>query len=157
MLAAGLVVALGGCGFHLEGAARLPTAFRTTSIRAADRYTAFHEALVAALGVAGATVVGAGESPRAVVEILADEPTQRVLSVSASNTPTEYEVYYAIRYRVLVDGQEMIAPIRLELTRSYSFDPRALLAKEREQEIIKAALAHELASLVMHRIAALGS
>jgi LPS-assembly lipoprotein len=102
------------------------------------------------------TVVGTAETPRAVVEVLADEPTQRVLSVSANNTPTEYEVYYVVRYRVLVDGKEVIAPSRLELTRSYSFDPRSLLAKEREQETIEAALAHELASLVMHRLAALG-
>jgi len=152
----GVLVALGGCGFHLEGAARLPAAFHTTAVLASDRYTEFHRALVASLGVAGVTVVGTAETPRAVVEVLADEPTQRVLSVSANNTPTEYEVYYVVRYRVLVDGKEVIAPSRLELTRSYSFDPRSLLAKEREQETIEAALAHELASLVMHRLAALG-
>ena len=89
------------------------------------------------------------------VEVLDDQPTQRVLSVSANNTPTEYEVFYAIRYRVLVAGQEVIAPSRLELSRDYSFDTTAILAKEQEQGAIRLALARDLAGLVMRRLAAI--
>jgi LPS-assembly lipoprotein len=144
---------LAGCGFHLQGSEPLPAAFHVTRVVATDRYTDFHRALIESLEAAGASVLE-GSGSGAVVEVLEDLPTQRVLSVSASNTPTEYEVYYAIRYRVLIDGREVIAPSRLELSRDYSFDTGAILAKEEEQETIRLALARELSGLVMRRLAA---
>ena len=151
--AVGVLATLAACGFHLQGSEPLPAAFHTTRVVAADRYTDFHRALVESLEAAGATVLeGSGEG--AVVEVLDDQPTQRVLSVSASNTPTEYEVYYTIRYRVLLEGREVIAPSRLELSRDYSFDTAAILAKEQEQATIRLALARELSGLVMRRLAA---
>jgi LPS-assembly lipoprotein len=146
--------ALAGCGFHLQGSAPLPPAFKTTRVVAADRYTEFHRALIESLQAAGATVIE-GSGSGAVVEIQEDQPTQRVLSVSASNTPTEYEVYYAVRYRVLLDGREVIASSRLEISRDYSFDTTAILAKEQEQASIRLALARDLSGLVMRRLAAI--
>jgi LPS-assembly lipoprotein len=152
-LCAVLLGAISACGFHLQGSEPLPAAFHTTRVIAVDRYTDFHRALIESLEASGASVVGA-EDARAVIEVLEDLPTQRVLSVSASNTPTEYEVYYVIRYHVLLDGREVIAPSRLELSRDYSFDTSAILAKEQEQATIRLALARELSGLVMRRLAA---
>lgn len=146
---------IAGCGFHLQGVARLPGAFANTALVAGDRYTEFHRALSEALRVSGSTVVADEAHAGATVEVLGDENGQRVLSVSASNTPTEYEVYYTIRYRVRVGTQEALPPQELTLTRDYSFDTGAVLAKEHEQEEIRAALARELAALVMRRLAAL--
>jgi outer membrane lipopolysaccharide assembly protein LptE/RlpB len=44
-----LSAVLAGCGFHLQGVARLPPAFAATDVVAEDRYTDFHRALVDAL------------------------------------------------------------------------------------------------------------
>jgi LPS-assembly lipoprotein len=150
-----LLAGLGGCGFHLQGVSHLPAAFATTTIAAADRYTDFNRALSDALRVSGSTIVAAGGGATATVEVISDENGQRVLSVSASNTPTEYEVWYTIRYRVLVDSREALSPQVLTLSRDYSFDATAVLPKEHEQEMIRAALARELAALVMRRLTAL--
>jgi LPS-assembly lipoprotein len=148
---------LAGCGFHLQGLARLPPAFATTRLDASDRYTDFHRALGDALHAAGSRVVGRGaDAPAgATVEVLKDDAGQHVLSVSSTNTPTEYEVYYTVRYRVRVGDKEAIPPQTLTLTRDYSFAENAVLAKEHEQEVIRAALAHDLAALVVRRLAAL--
>jgi LPS-assembly lipoprotein len=155
-IAAGLALAaLAGCGFHLQGMARLPPAFSTTRVDAADRYSDFHRALTDALRVSGSAVVGRGAEAGATVEILKDESGQHVLAVSATNTPTEYEVYYTVRYRVRVGDREAISPQTLNMTRTYSFNETAVLAKEHEQEVIQAALAHDIAALVMRRLAAL--
>ena len=143
------------CGFHLQGVSHLPAAFAVTAVVAADRYTEFNRALSDALRVSGSHVVGDGGDATATIEVLGDENGQRVLSVSASNTPTEYEVYYTVRYRVRVGARELLAPPPLTLTRDYSFDSAAVLAKEHEQEMIRAALARELAALVMRRLTAL--
>jgi len=149
-----LAPAVTACGFHLQGVARLPPAFATTQLVAEDRYTDFHRALEDALRASGSQLAGAGAT--ATVEVLTDDSGQRVLSVSASNTPTEYEVYYTIRYGVRIGDKEALTPKVLTLTQAYSFNETAVLAKEQEQEQIRAALARELAALVMRRLAALG-
>lgn len=154
VLAAALAL-LGGCGFHLQGVARLPSAFATTAVVASDRYTDFNRALGDALRVSGSEVVADAPRAGATVEVLGDENGQRVLSVSASNTPTEYEVYYTVRYRVRIGEREALPEQVLTLTRDYSFDTTAVLAKEHEQEQIRGALARELAALVMRRLTAL--
>jgi LPS-assembly lipoprotein len=149
-----LLPALAACGFHLQGVARLPQAFATTHVVAEDRYTDFHRALEDALRASGSQLGASGAG--ATVEVLTDDSGQRVLSVSASNTPTEYEVYYTIRYRARIGDKEVLSPKVLTLVRDYSFNATAVLAKEQEQEQIRAALARELASLVMRRLSALG-
>ena len=157
-LLAGCLACLGflaGCGFHLRGVTRLPPAFASTYLAAEDRYTEFHRAMLEGLRAAGSRVVGAGEEAGATVEVLGDDSGQHVLSVSATNTPTEYEVYYTVRYRVRIGEREVLAPLTLTQTHDYSFDETAILAKEQEQEIIRRALARDIAALVLRRLAAL--
>ncbi len=149
-----LLPALAACGFHLQGVARLPQAFATTHLVAEDRYTDFHRALEDALRASGSQLAESGAT--ATLEVLTDDSGQRVLSVSASNTPTEYEVYYTVRYRVRIGEKEVLTPKVLTLTRDYSFNTTAVLAKEQEQDQIRSALARELAALVMRRLSALG-
>jgi LPS-assembly lipoprotein len=149
------VALVAGCGFHLQGVGRLPPVLGRTYVAAPDRYTDFHQSLTEALDVSGATLVGSGQEASAVVDVLIDETGQRVLSLSARNTPREYEVYYTVEYRVRAGDRELLPPQRLTLTREYNFDETQLLAKQQEQEVIRAALARELAGLVMRRLAAL--
>jgi LPS-assembly lipoprotein len=149
------LLALGACGFHLQGVSRLPPAFATTYLEAEDRYTEFHRALEAQLRASGSRLVGPAEQPGATVEVLSDDSGQRVLSVSASNTPTEYEVYYTVKYRVRIGDKEVLPPKTLTQTRVYSFDVTAVLAKEQEQQFLTAALARDIAALVLRRLAAL--
>ncbi len=149
------VLLLGGCGFHLQGVSRLPPAFASTYLEAQDRYTDFHGALEADLRAAGSRLVGPAEQPGATVEVLTDDSGQRVLSVSATNQPTEYEVYYTVRYRVRIGAKEVLPAQTLTRTRDYSFNETAVLAKEQEQQLLTAALARDLAALVLRRLAAL--
>lgn len=150
-----LLALLGGCGFHLQGVTRLPPVLARSYVDAEDRYTDFHQAFGDALRTSGAKLARDADSASSVIEILKDESGQRVLSVSARNTPREYEVYYTVEYRVRTGSRELLAPATLTLTRDYSFDETALLAKSEEQELIRASLAQELAALVMRRLAAL--
>ena len=149
------LLALAGCGFHLRRPARLPPAFDATWLEAADPYTDFHRALDDAMRASGTHFTRTRATATAVVELLVDDSGQRVLSVSALNKPTEYEVYYTVRYRVRFGEHEVLAPQVLTLTRDYSYDAAALLAKEEEQRLIRAALARDIAELVVRRLAAL--
>jgi LPS-assembly lipoprotein len=75
--------------------------------------------------------------------------------VSARNIPTEYELTYRVEFSVIADGKTLIDKEEISATRDISFDEAQLLAKEREQEILRAALARDLVALVMRRLAAL--
>jgi LPS-assembly lipoprotein len=145
----------GGCGFHLQGAARLTPTMSVTFIETDDTHTEFHRAFVSALDDAGVRVAAAREQATAVVAIKKDETGQRVLSVSAQNTPREYEVYYTVTFAVSAGEKTLLAPQTVTLTRDYSFDERALLAKGREEEVLRAALAGDIVGIVMRRLARL--
>jgi LPS-assembly lipoprotein len=146
---------LAGCGWRLQGTARLPESMTVVYLDASDRYTDFNRALRASLSASGARLTTQRQEATAVLRVLRDQTGQRVLSVSALNTPEEYEIFYAVQYSVSSGNAEVLAPVDLELTRDYSYDESAVLAKQREQEILRAALARDLAGLVVRRLASL--
>lgn len=149
------VSSLSACGWRLQGATKLSPTMTVTYVDAKDRYTEFNQALRERLRASGAKVTERSGDSTATVKIIKDESGQRVLSVSARNTPEEYEVFYAVEYSVVSGGNELIPPQKLELTRDYSYDTTAVLAKQREQAVLREALAQDLAGLVLRRLASL--
>ncbi|HWW21464.1 MAG TPA: LPS assembly lipoprotein LptE [Steroidobacteraceae bacterium] len=152
-----LLLGLSGCGFHLEGSTPLPAALAVVRVDTSDRQTDFYFGLRKALMAAGTRIdddVKDGDG--AVIHILTDSsPQPRTLTVSTLNVPTEYELTYTVRFSVTVKGHEVIAPEEHFLVRDYSYSESAQLAKEREYAILSQALAHELVSVVMRRLASL--
>lgn len=148
-------VLIASCGFHLQGVATVSPVMKVTYLDAEDRRTDFQIGLRRALEAGGAQLTARREDATATLRVTRDETGRRVLSVSARNTPTEYEVYYTVTYSVSSGGQELLAPQTLMLTRDYSFDEQALLAKETEEDILRQALARDLVSIVVRRLASL--
>ncbi len=64
-------------------------------------------------------------------------------------------MYYIVEYSVEGVSGELLELQMLERKRDYSYDETALLAKQREQAVLREALARELAGLVLRRLAAL--
>lgn len=155
ILLVGGALALGACGWRLQGTSKLPEVMTVTYVDTDDRYSEFNRALRESLRVSGVRLASNPGEATATVRILHDESGQRVLSVSARNTPEEFEVFYVIEYSVSGRDGELIAPQKLELTRDYSYDETAVLAKQREQVVLREALARDLAGLVVRRLASL--
>ena len=143
------------CGWRMQGTARLPEVMSATYIDTEDRYTDFNRVLRESLEASGVRLVSNRHDASAIVKVRKDTSGQRVLSVSARNTPEEYEVFYTVEYSVESQTGELIGPQTLELTRDYSYDTTAVLAKQREQAILREALARDLAGLVVRRLASL--
>jgi LPS-assembly lipoprotein len=150
-----IALSLGACGWRLQGRERLSQTMNVIYVDAGDRYTDFNRALRDRLRASGAKITERSTDATAVVRIIKDQSGQRVLSVSARNTPEEYEVFYAVEYSVTSGGAELIPPQPLEVTRDYSYDTTAVLAKQREQAILRQALAQDLAALVLRRLSSL--
>lgn len=150
-----MLTGLSACGWRLQGTARLPEVMSVTYVDTEDRYSDFNRMLRESLQASGARLAHNRNEATAIVRIRKDDSGQRVLSVSARNTPEEYVVYYAIEYSVESPTGELIEPQKLELTRDYSYDSRAVLAKQREQAVLREALARDLAGIVIRRLASL--
>jgi LPS-assembly lipoprotein len=155
LLAALALSVLGACGWRLQGTARLPEVMLVTYLDSADRYSDFNRALSESLAASGARMTSNRNEATAVVKIRKDESGQRMLPVSARNTLEEYEVFYTVEYSVSGRNGELIPLQVLELTRDYSYDRTAALAKQREQAVLREALARDLAGLVIRRVASL--
>ncbi|HPF26291.1 MAG TPA: LPS assembly lipoprotein LptE [Steroidobacteraceae bacterium] len=147
--------ALSACGFQLQGRQPLPSFLTEVAVEASDMQTDFVQSLRKSLVSSGATLLPDGGAARAVVEITVDEFDERVLSVSGRNVPREYELSYRVRYTVRIGDEVRVNDEELRLTRDLSFDETQILAKDREQEILREALARDLAAQVLRRLAAL--
>jgi LPS-assembly lipoprotein len=156
-LAIALALALGACGFHLQGAGTLPSAMARTYVDTQRPHSEFLQSLTEVLRQRGAELLDAPADGAAVLDITSDETGQRVLSVSARNIPREYEVYYAVTFSLRVGAESLITNESLVVTRAYTFDETQVLAKAAEEEILREALAEDLARRVMQRIQALGA
>lgn len=146
---------LGGCGFHLQGSGSLPEGMRKFYVITSDQVTPFAVELRRAIERSGGELTGRSAEADTVVRIQRDRSGRRVLSVSASNTPQEYEIFYSIEYSVDRGGREALELQPLEMIRNLSFDETQLLAKDREEAIIREAMARDLAVLVMRRLESL--
>jgi LPS-assembly lipoprotein len=146
---------LAGCGFHLQGASRLPDESRRVYIATSDELTPFAVELRRAIERSGGSIASGSAGADLVVRIENDRSGRRVLSVSARNTPQEYEVYYNVEYTVDRDGRQVVERQPLEVVRNLSFDQAQLLAKDREEAILRDAMARDLAMLVVRRLESL--
>lgn len=146
---------LAGCGFQLQGALTTPPEMERTYIAAADRHTDFYRDFRSALRAAGVAVVDSPDDATATFTISFDDTGQRVLSVSARNVPTEYEVYYTIEYAL--DGKTTRLLERQTLTRArdYTYDSRLVLGKSREEALMREAIVRDLVRIVLKQISTL--
>jgi LPS-assembly lipoprotein len=153
MLAAALLV---GCGFHLQGAGPLPHSIALVRIDTNDTESDFYFGLRKALLAAGTRIDSDGHDDSAtVIHVLNDSTARRILTVSALNVPTEYELSYSLKFSVTAHGRDLIEPESHTLVRDYNFSENQMLAKQREDRILSEALAHDLVSVVMRRLASL--
>jgi LPS-assembly lipoprotein len=146
---------LSGCGFQLKGSGSLPEGTRKIYLVTSDEVTPFAVELRRAIERSGGAMAPSSKDAEIVLRIQKDRGGRRVLSVSARNTPQEYEIFYSIEYSVDRAGKEVLETQPLEMTRNMSFDETQLLAKDREEAIIREAMARDLAMLVTRRLESL--
>lgn len=150
-----LVALVAGCGFRMQGAAAPLEGLGPVYVSTRDELSPFAIELRRGLERSEVDLAPSAGEADVVVRVHVDRTGRRVLAVSARNTPTEFEIYYNLEYSVDRGGQEAIPEQRIELTRNFSFDESLLLAKDREEEILREALARDLAGLVLRRLESL--
>ena len=150
-----LTLLLAGCGFQLQGALTVPEELQQTYIATDDEYSIFYRRLREQLIANGIDVVDAAAESAATLSIHLDDTGQRVLSVSARNVPTEYEVYYSVEYSV-ASGAEVLQPRQfITQTRDYTYDETLVLGKAREEQLMRDSLVDDLVRIVLKQLGSL--
>lgn len=126
-----------------------------TYIATPDRFSQFYRELRRSLQATGVEVLESPESATATLNILYDFTDQRVLSVSARNVPTEFEVFYTVRYSITSGGQSLLEPQELTRTRDYTYDETLVLGKAREEQLMRDAIVDDLVRIVLKQISAI--
>jgi LPS-assembly lipoprotein len=150
-----LTLAFSGCGFHLQGHTPLPEVVRTPYVQTVDKQSEFILSLRRAMLSSGAHPVDKKDKASVVVQIIKDDVVRRTLSVSAQNQPDEYELTYTVRFTVTQGDKELLPPTDISNVRSFAFSEQLLLAKNHEEMILRQDMAHDLADMVMRRLASL--
>ncbi len=149
------LLALTGCGYQMQGAISVPSEMERTYIAAGDQFSIFYRELRLQLQANGVQVVESPTEATAILSIHFDKTDQRVLSVSARNTPAEYEVYYSIEYS-LDSGEKNLQPRQfITLTLDYTYDETLVLGKAHEEQVLREAIVDDLVRTVLRQLGSL--
>ena len=146
---------LTGCGFRLQGDLTAPPQMERTYIAAVERNTQFHRELRRQFQESGVNLVDSPDEATAILSIISDQTGQRVLSVSARNVPTEYEVFYSVEYALVAGETSLLAPQDITYTRDYTYDETLVLGKAREEDLMREAIVRDLVRTVLKQISTL--
>lgn len=139
----------------MQGRLDVPAGMESTYISTDDEYSVFFRELRRQLEQNGIEVVDLPTESAATLSIHLDDTDQRVLSVSARNIPTEFEVYYSIEYSV-TSGETVLQPRQLiSLTRDYTYDETLVLGKANEEQLLREAIADDLVRIVLKQLGSL--
>lgn len=149
------LLSLAACGFQLRGAASVPADMARTYIAAEDHRSLFYRRLRDSLQGAGVVMVDSEDAATATFVITSDIVAERVLSVSARNVPREFEVSHTVFYSVRTADATLLEPRSKTLTRDYTWDETEVLGKEKEEELLRAAIVDDLVRIVLIQLAAI--
>lgn len=149
------LLALAGCGFHLQGATPLPDGVSSMYVSYHDNYRVGDPPLVSALKqrLRRQHLLGDVDAP-AQLDIVSVDNSQRVVSVSpVDGDAAEYELTTQVTFNYSVNGAEQLSGQTLSTTRDYSVSDTQRLSSEGERDQLLEEMQQDLANLIFERIA----
>ncbi len=151
-----LCLSLAGCGFHLSGAPHLPAAMKLTYISAPGGDAELIRELRRNLSTPVTAVTESAATATATLNILDSRRYQRVLSVSNTGQPVEYQVAYQVRFSLTAGGKVLMSPQTLTLTQNYAYDVANVIGDTEQANVLYAAMERNMAQLILFRLEAAG-
>ena len=147
------LVLLQSCGFHLRAGVELPAVLENTYLQSKDLYSGIATELRLELQSAGADLTDQRDAATGVVIVLNERSQRRVLSVGSAGRASEYELFEEVSF-ALEDpqGNVLLEPQTLRMTRDLVFDENQLLGKVSEAESIHRQMRANLARQAIMRI-----
>ncbi|KAF0192374.1 MAG: LPS-assembly lipoprotein [Gammaproteobacteria bacterium] len=93
------------------------------------------------------------KSAEAVLTISKEDRSRRVLSVGSTGKVQEYELHYAISFRVSdAAGKERLPEQSISRLRDYSFDQNDVLAKQSEESLLYRDMRRDVINEILRRL-----
>jgi outer membrane lipopolysaccharide assembly protein LptE/RlpB len=140
------------CGWQLQGVHHLSTDLQPLYVQYADAHSTFSRALQQRLRTSGVQMAQNESEARMVLQITKEDAGHRVISVSARNTPEEYEVYYNVEFTLRPHAGDSILQQPLHAAQTMTYDETHALAKQREENMLSESMAGELADQLLRQI-----
>ncbi|MDX1696992.1 MAG: LPS assembly lipoprotein LptE [Thiohalobacterales bacterium] len=154
LLLAGIMLA--GCGYQLRGSASLPQVMSVTYIQGMRPYSELVTDFSRALSTRNIEVTTDADSATAILTISGNNFEKLVQSVDSAGNVLEYEIRQTISFSVSDPDRKVLLPEQsLTLSRDFLYTSTDVLAKAREEKLVRRTLQKNLVSLAMLRIAAL--
>ncbi len=154
-MALALVTSLYACGFQLRGSINLSSEMSPIYIEQNSVFDLAREikTLLAANQIAMAETAAQSKSQ---LILLDDNKSQSVLSVDGSGQAREYLLTYKVNFVIKVNqknrAQVVVVPDSLTVSRTWLFDPEAVLAVTNEAELLYNDMRREAARLILLKI-----
>ncbi|APA66605.1 LPS-assembly lipoprotein LptE [Janthinobacterium sp. 1_2014MBL_MicDiv] len=160
MLAIALTMLLSACGFHLRGSNgsfMLPFATMNIGLPETSPLAIDLKRYIRAIG--STEVVDTRDGADAFLEVLSDPErnrTKTILSLNSNGRVREYQLGYAINFRVLDKaGNQLLGPTVISLVRPITFNESQVLAKETEAAQLYRDMRNDMVQQIMRRLAAI--
>lgn len=150
-----LILWLAACGFQFQGSLTFPALKGGVWLQSTHGSTPLWRAIQEQLRLAG---IAAHDEPGegvAILRLLEDSSGESLVAISANNLPTVTEIHYRVRYSLRLGGARLIDGREREATHTRVQDEFRVLGMERETEVLRDALAEELAWQIVRDLAAL--
>ena len=154
-----LVLTLSACGFHLRGSnGSFMLPFATMHIGLPDTSPLAIDLKRYIRAIGSTEIVDTRDGADAALEVLSDPEntrTKTILSLNSNGRVRQYLLQYTIVFRVLDrQGNELLGPTTISLSRPIDFNETQLLAKEQEEALLYKDMQTDLVQQMMRRMAA---
>lgn len=153
-----LIQGCSGNGFHLRKNVELAPQFSKVQLQGVASKSQFNTLFADALSEAGGSIVNDGKLAKSSIVFSKFEEGRRVIAYTSDRRAREYLVFLKIEYSINKNVNQNNKKIsetidlpkkRINIDRSYLFDPDFALGKKEEEERVKQTLYEEATRLIL--------
>ena len=140
------------CGYQLQDTSSLAVKAGKVFIETNDSYSLFYKVLKNRMKINGISFSESRSSADTIIIINNDDFKERVITVSSSNYPKEYEINLEVTWSLIHQDQIIIDNARYTEIGDYSFDRNRILGKVNESNFIKESLSEHVVEKIILRM-----
>ena len=144
-------VLLTACGYKLRQPVALNAAYQKTYLGLSIT-SPLYQPLYTELLNAKIDLVETQKESSAELKINAVNLQRVIQSIGANNRVQEYRLELNVGFQVLADGESLLAPQTLNMSRDYAFDIEQITGTQQEEAILREQLYKDMARMIVTRI-----
>lgn len=146
---------LPSCGWHLRGSVNLPPVMGKTFVKGTAKYSQLGNLIRNVFTGQEARLVDDISQATAVLHILTNNFSKRVLSTDSAGRATEYELTYALVFKVTdKDDKPLISEQQALEVRDFRFNPDNVLSNDAEEKQLRKDMLQAGVQTMFRRISA---